>query len=238
MSWGSRFTSRVQGKALSGILIELFLIFVGVLAALAVENFRQLAQEKRAEQVYLLGFRDAIRADTAMIKSEIQRCYLKLKASSELLKLADSRQVASEEEFEEMITLVIMLINPTYETAIYEELKASGNIQIVSSEELRNAIISYYVLVDRTNEFYMASITEFGYNELFTDLIDTEEFALERPFSQTVIIDRLRKSQEGKRYLQRLQKRIITLHNSLFYTQLPRAHDLLDKLNRELGASD
>ena len=100
------------------ILIELALLIIGVLAALAVDNWRQSIGEKKMGRDYLINLREAIQEDTAVIKVEIKRGFDKENAATQVLQLIDSGKTVSPEAFEDLIENILMIVNPAFMTAV------------------------------------------------------------------------------------------------------------------------
>ena len=127
-----------------------------------------------------------------------------------------------QEKFDDMTASIVMLIDPVYNTAIYEDLKSSGNLKILSNNDLRNSVISYYADLYKTASRISDMALSTSYSEDFTDLLDVEEFSFDKEISQTKIIERIKKNESAKVYLKRLQKRIIIMRNTFIYQMLPK----------------
>ena len=210
------------------ILIELALLIIGVLAALAVDNWRQSISEKKMGRDYLINLREAIEEDTTMIKMEIKRGFDKENAATQVLQLIDSGKTASPEAFEALIENILMLANPAFMTAVYEELKSTGNLKLIHNDDIKKNIILYYSYSDL---LHIQSSRFVTYDPDFMDVLDYEEFTYRRPFSQEVILSRLRKSEYARLYLRKLQKDMYLYHQALIYVTLPKSLELLDKIN-------
>ena len=79
-------------ERVSSIAIDLLLTFIGVLAALAVENYRESLHEHEMEKEYLFAFRDALQSDTTAINLALQNSFHKLNAASQFIKLIESEK--------------------------------------------------------------------------------------------------------------------------------------------------
>ena len=189
------------------------------------------------EHEYLFALRDAIQSDTAVLKRETQRCFSKQNACATFLQLVEGEKqdAIPQEKFDDMTASIVMLIDPVYNTAIYEDLKSSGNLKIISNIDLRNSVISYYADLYKTSSRIADVAITTSYNEDFTDLLDVDEFSLDKEVSQTKIIGRIKKNENTKLYLRRLQKRIIIMRNTFIYQMLPKSLELLDKINLEIS---
>lgn len=221
-------------RRFSYILVDLSLTFVGVLSALAVDNFRESLVENNREKEYLIAFRDALQSDTVTINTELQRCFFKLNAASKFIDLIERRDSSSNEKFEEATQSILMLIDPAYNTATYEDLKSTGNSRIIRNGELRNAIISHYTYLNKLTAIQQSYIPNISYNKFFMDQFNYDEFILPHAQSYKKIVNRFRNDNEAQLYLKRLQKEMIVYRNSLIYSALPRTLLLLEKVDTEL----
>ena len=224
-------------RTFSSFFIELLLIILGVLSALAVENYRESITEKKKEKEYLVALRDALQSDTAVIKREIQRCFSKQNACVIFLQLVETNKPVEipQEKFEDMTTSIVMLIDPVYNTAIYEDLKSSGNLKIISNNDLRNSVINHYADLYKVSQRLTESAPLTAYNENFTDLLEVEEFSFDKEISQAQFVAKLKRNENSRLYLERLQKRMIVMRNLFIYQMLPKSLDLLDKINLEIS---
>jgi hypothetical protein len=223
-----------QNQAIGTILLQVVLIFIGVLAALAVENYKDTLADRQREKEYLLAFREALTSDTAGVNRELVRCHEKLMASKEMLELVTTNRVVSSETFDALSTSIIMLIHPIYNFAIYEDLKSSSNLRLITNSSLRTAIILHYTQLNDVTQIQLPSELRIAYNQAFTDQLDYEEFTFEKEFKPELIISRIRKDEQAQLYLKRLQKDVTTIRNTLLHSILPKSLDLLDKVNEEI----
>lgn len=221
-----------ERKAVFQIVIELILIIVGVLAALGVENWRAANAEKRTGQEYLVSLRDAVQRDTTMIKAEIKKAFDKRSAATKMLQLVKESKAVSPTEFADIIDNIMIIINPSYTTAVYEELRYTGNLKLISNKDLKSSIITYYSDLAIINNQVQSTI---GYNDDFLDVLDFDELTYKNEFSQGVILDRIRKNEKAYHYILKLQRDMYFYQQGMIYTTLPKSLELLDKINAELG---
>ena len=147
-----------------------------------------------------------------------------------MLEMMESGIAASPEEFENIIVNIIRVVNPTSMSAVYEDLKFTGNLKLIRNRDLKQSIISYYATVELLRE----QISSISVESDFIDLIDYEELIYRKPFSQEVILSNLRKNEGAKRNLRQLQRSMHYHSNAMIYTMLPNCLELLDKINKEL----
>jgi hypothetical protein len=219
-------------KSLNDILIQLALIVVGVLSALGVDNYRESIQEHRTEKEYLISLRNALQADTAILRTEVQKVYDKINATTELFKLSKLATPIDAEKFENIVTDVIMLIRPRFVTAVYEELKFTGNLKLIRNKELKSLIISYYSdneVIQQQNDRQL-----FGYPAAFVDILTFDEMEYRIPFDQKRIFKAIETEQLMRTELLRCQKLAGTVRKGMIYTSLPQSIALLEKLQEEI----
>jgi hypothetical protein len=218
----------------SFILIELVLIIAGVLAAIAVENWRESMQEGKLEQGYLFSLRNAVQADTAMFAMEIQKCFQKQKAAERLLQLMDKPEPIGPEEMEQLVERVIMGIDPFYTTVVFEDLRSTGRLQLLRDEGLRTSIIEYYLAAEHLTQIHSQNRDALAYNSRFTGVLTFEEYTLALVDPQK-LLPRLAKSDDARHYLAELQKNAYTAYSSMLFISLPSSLTLLEKLETALG---
>jgi hypothetical protein len=229
-----RSQKHFPNSKISSILIDLLLTFIGVLAALGVDNFRESQVENSREKEYLEAFKAALQSDTTTINTELERCFLKLNAAGKFIDVIEKRDSSSNEELEQATQSILMLIDPVYNTAPYEDIKSTGSSRIIQNIELRNAIILHYTYLSKLAALQQSSIPNISYSKVFTDQFDYDEFVLPQGMSYSKIISRLRSDQAARLYLTRLPKEMIIYRNSLLYSALPRTLWLLEKVDIEL----
>ncbi len=227
-----RFFSQNREK-ISFILIELVLIVTGVLAAITVENMRQAANDRSVEHAYLISLRNALQTDTAMFAQEIQKTFQKQKAAGQLLQLANKREVVGQEEFEQLIQRIIMGIDPFYSTVVFEDLRSTGRLQLIRNEELRNAIIEYYLAAEHLMQIHGENRERLAYNPRFTSILTFDEYTL-TAVNPEELLARLAKSDDAKDYLAQLEKDAYATYSSLLFVSLPSSLTLLEKLQAAL----
>jgi hypothetical protein len=168
-----------------------------------------------------------------VLKNEIQRIYNKINATAELIDLAKSGSVIDADRFENIITDVIMLVRPRFITAVYEELKFTGNFKLIRNKELKSLIISYYSdnqTIQEQNDHQLVA-----YPQLFMDHLSFDEMEGRTPFDQKRIFKVLETDNGVLIELTRSQKAAGTVRSGMIYTSLPRSIALLEMLQAEIN---
>lgn len=131
---------------------EIALVVIGILIAVSIDTWNEGIKERRAESHYLSNLQD----DLALQLKETGSC---LNSESDILKSINNIGKEIESGFSSNninhlnIRLTRIMQNRTlniYRTT-FEELKSSGNINIISNKELRSEIIGYYQFLERVS---------------------------------------------------------------------------------------
>jgi len=137
---------------------ETLVVIIGILLALALNNWNENRLQNIHETQYLNGLITDLKVDTTYYDERITRAEYIMKANREIIHEMYQTQHNLEE--------VNALFNKagwdseqlTTRNTTYIELKSSGNINIIKNQGLKDAIINYY----RRNEEATKHVSEFN----------------------------------------------------------------------------
>lgn len=155
---------------------EIALVMIGILLALQVNNWNQQRIEKASELTYLQNLKSDI-------ELQINEFALTIEAESNVGNVMNNAASFIEEGSynTDMDSLNIMLAwviaNRTVNIfdATFEDLKSTGNIRLISNEQLKRQLLEFYQSIDRAdrvlqkNENVKASVRESMINNLLTN---------------------------------------------------------------------
>lgn len=137
------------GNYLAYAVGEILLVVIGILIALNINNWNTNRLNKKIEQEYLTGLRDNISSDIRELERHFRTDTIKLNAYTYLIKEFSSNPMNLND------TLIIASIYPTLRTnwfegnnVIFDDLKSSGRMNMISSKIIRNQIQVYYRLFE------------------------------------------------------------------------------------------
>ena len=124
---------------------EFVIIVAGVLAALAVDQWKDALDDRGLEARYIERLRADLEADTAEF-AEFERTFVAAKTSvlrdllaeDPLSRLSERPNLMEDLRYSRFIAL------PTNRPATFEELQSTGGLSLLRDIELRGAISSYY----------------------------------------------------------------------------------------------
>lgn len=157
------------------VIVELVLIVVGILTALAIDGWAQDRRDRESERAYL----ELLRDDLVLIESQLRNFADFEKAN---LATAASRYVALApgevriDPAQVQSALAGLTVRRTVQvaSASYTDLQSTGNLQIIRNRELRQRIIRYFAQTERlervieknntafVDDIYMSSLLKSG----------------------------------------------------------------------------
>jgi hypothetical protein len=222
------------GKYVSYAVGEIFLVVVGILIALSINSWNGQRQNEHKENSYLqkleidleqqLSYID-IQLDYEHKYANLAQPLLESVEADQSLRL-DSAACMSLKKLTERKTFI--KINPTY-----QDLISTGNIDLLSNEELRNALLIYYSELERfekiiqnnntlhTDELFSQKIMELVYigETLTPKYIELANQLLQDPTKEMILLNLI-----DFRY-------VLAHHHINFMNELKElTHDMLTRL--------
>ena len=130
---------------ISRALGEFVIIVLGVLAAFAVENWRDDQYQRELESEYLVRLGTDIRSDLETLDLTLSLGRLKIEA----LRTISAWRPGMNGDPEEMIrrlrqSVVLGWSLPALNTSTFEDLQSTGNLGVIRDVGIRQAILNYY----------------------------------------------------------------------------------------------
>ena len=163
---------------------EFFIVVLGVLAALWVENWNSDRKDLILEREYVDSLIADLELDNASIRDAMQYAEYVANNGRSVLKSIEDRQFAgTPESFARSVNLTAHLRFPAYSRTTINDLMATGNLHLLRSKAVRDNIAAYYSAIEwntQWNEsareaqtlmsFITAALLDVGHREFF----DTE----------------------------------------------------------------
>ena len=152
-------------------IIELLVVFIGVTAGFLLNTWRQENSELKLEQKYLTSFYNDVIADEDSLDSLIIRCQIKVDSLMNVLRETELKNVLLTEKYAQIIVTELLSIewfSPSNDT--YEDIKNSGNLNLISDYKLKDKISSYYKFLNEVKsveQFYKNHMNDYGFPILY-----------------------------------------------------------------------
>ena len=135
-----------QSRHLPRLIAEFFVIVIGVLVALGVDEFMQGREDRSSERAYLLGITEDLRQDSVELSERAQAWSQWGDYAEQLLNAVQNRALKDDVSLFELVREAGLFAIPVTAVATYEDLIASGSLGLIRDRDLRVAISSYYAL--------------------------------------------------------------------------------------------
>ena len=138
-----------QNKALAYLryaIGEIFLVVIGILIALQVNNWNEARKDRIQERKFLNNLDAELKTDLYNISSAISANQSRKERAEFLLKTKDHPQLAedSSSHFVQSIEYAGYTYNPLISNNTFEEIKSSGKLSLIRNDKLRAELQQYY----------------------------------------------------------------------------------------------
>jgi len=125
---------------------EIFLVVIGILIALQVNNWNEMRAERNLEQRYLQRLVEDLGTDIENLHLSIRSTDSRKARAEFLLNVTQNHELIKENPtyFIKSVEYGGYTNNPVISDHTFEEIKSSGNLAIIQNEEIRTALSVYY----------------------------------------------------------------------------------------------
>lgn len=127
-------------------LLEIIVITAGILGAFVLNNWNEGRKERELEQDYYCRLLEDVNQDFSRLEQHRFTTQKRLDSSNEMLALLQNDKPEPRKVFTAMLEAMggsNFAYTPT--TSAFEDIKSSGNLNILKDLELKNALTTYYV---------------------------------------------------------------------------------------------
>ncbi|MFC4218706.1 DUF6090 family protein [Flagellimonas marina] len=143
----------IAEKKFSNYLIyaigEIFLVVIGILIALAIDNANDNRIKREKEQVYLKGLKEEFDISKIKLEELIKVNRKSYEAAQEIVLLMDKKSFPSEEKFSQLFATAFnydIFFNPN--NSLLNEMINSGSLKDISNDTLRIRLTNWISTID------------------------------------------------------------------------------------------
>lgn len=147
-----RIAHHLRKQEWTAVGIDFLNVVIGVFLGIQVANWNEARLEAQRERDYLVALQGDFRAVITELKNDVAR--YGAFADSMTFLLEQSRMAAPDASLEEINTAagqLILMEGTTIATGTYKNLIGSGDLSIIRSQELRDAMSSFFGKYDVVN---------------------------------------------------------------------------------------
>jgi len=133
---------------------ELFIVIAGVLIALLAEGWRQDIADRRTEVEYVESLIEDIEADVAVLSNMLVLTEQRAAYGKAVLLTFDTgKRAGVPADFIRAVEFGSYFSYPSYSTSTVDDLRSTGNLKLIRSRDVRDAIARYYSTIEWTEQF-------------------------------------------------------------------------------------
>ena len=134
---------------------EIFLVMIGILLAIQVNNWNQGQKNNKSKSVYLNSLYSDLKEQSLMLDERINHENRNVESTQKAIDLIDNNLY--KQNIDSLRRLMLRSMGTrTFSTsdATYDDLKSTGNLQLISDNELKSKIITLYNWVYEEDKIY------------------------------------------------------------------------------------
>ena len=136
-------------KYLKYAIGEIVLVVIGILIALSINNWNEQRKENKLEQDYYCKLLEDVQQDLVQVNNQIANTVSRIDASNNVLQILQSPDPKLDmlmQESLKALSLITYTIRPN--NAAFEDLKSSGNLNILKDNTIKTSVIDYYSMLE------------------------------------------------------------------------------------------
>jgi len=234
------------------VLIEILVVIVGLMLAFQLDRWWEQRGEQVQEQAYIDRLIADVETDIELIGFGIELAEVRQGFAELLMEVSGNPAAASAEpvRFLAAVAQAPFTYTPSLTTHTFEDLRSTGNMRLLRSDELRDALYDYYGFNEGQKQFLPLNIMiEFRHFELSAGVLSNVQYRFiqdnwfvvkgsdldeleERPIDPGEVmaaVERFRANPELLAWVSRvrgLQRELLLMHRM----RLNRAQELLEIL--------
>jgi len=128
---------------------EIVLVVIGILIALQINNWNEQRKENKLEQDYYCKLLEDVQQDLIQVNNQIANTVNRIDACNNVLQMLQSPNPKLDilmQETLNALSLITYTIRPN--NAAFEDLKSSGNLNVLKDNNIKTSVIDYYSMLE------------------------------------------------------------------------------------------
>jgi hypothetical protein len=128
------------------VTLELLVVIVGLMMAFQLDRWWEDIGERKLEGVYLQRLVDDIESDIPQLEGAIRLANMRKDYAELLMAVAENPAIATEQPTPFLVAVdqASFTYTPTLSKATFEDLRSTGNMRLIHSQELKKRLNDYY----------------------------------------------------------------------------------------------
>ncbi len=158
-----RFTKHIKEQNWFAVGLDVIVVIVGIFLGMQVTNWQAERNDLKKAQTYLENLNQNLLQDIAYHNKRIETLDSLL---SDIAALSEElhKQDNDSKEVKNILNLLLSTHRVRLETTTIENLKSTGNLDLITNGNLTEQLLKYYIEVDGNDERWYQSMSEFSRN--------------------------------------------------------------------------
>ena len=173
-----RISQYIRNHDWFAVLVELLIIIIGLMMAFQLDRWREANVDRERERVYIDRLIDDIGADLPDIGYAIELQSMRLLLINMLMDVAENpdKEIEYPVMFLGAIDQAAYTYTPILTNHTFENLRATGDMQLIRSEKVKDVLFEYYNFDQEQRQFRpLQFMTESRHFELAAGVLDREQ---------------------------------------------------------------
>jgi hypothetical protein len=173
-----RISQYIKNHDWFAVLVELLIIIIGLMMAFQLDRWREANVDRERERVYIDRLIDDIGADLPDIGYAIELQSMRLLLINMLMDVAENpdKEIEYPVMFLGAIDQAAYTYTPILTNHTFENLRATGDMQLIRSEKVKDVLFEYYNFDQEQRQFRpLQFMTESRHFELAAGVLDREQ---------------------------------------------------------------
>ena len=154
-----RFISHVTEQNWFAVGLDVIVVIVGIFLGIQVSDWQARENEKAKAQSYLDSLSLNLQQDISFHQARIESLDAILE---EINQLSDDLNNERNKEISNISQLFLTTYRITLETATIEDLKSTGNLDLIENKNITEQLLQYYSLISRSEEAWYEAMGQYG----------------------------------------------------------------------------
>lgn len=163
-------------KYLKYAIGEILLVVIGILIALAINNWNEQQKNKKIELTFLEDFKKDLETDIATLSERIITNTKSIKASDTIFRILSTKTKLGKEATEQFIEYNFNLTGESYftpEKSTINQLEASSSGRLISSKILKDKLFRYYSFNERAENNLEKSVQLYQHSFITKEILES-----------------------------------------------------------------
>lgn len=163
----------------STLFLELLVVIFGLVLAFQVDRWWEERGDRSKEQEYIARLIIEVRQDIELISYAIDLAEVRQGFGDLLIEVAGEPDVAEQQPamFLAAVAQAAFTFTPTVITQTYDEIRSTGSMGLVRSEDIKRALYNYHSFDDTQQQYIQLNLgIELRYFELVSGVLDAHQY--------------------------------------------------------------